>query len=111
MDCVVGGLDCRVTTTEYRTRVHCIDMSHLLCNALVHVIYSRVSGQCSHAIPKMTIAFMTLLIDVLFLNIFQQCNDVCLMAYLGTITKGCNTINQVMYHNGLKYYTKWMNKN
>ena len=26
----------------------------------------------------------------------QQCNDVSLMTYLGTMTKGCNTINQVM---------------
>ena len=37
--CEIGGLDCRVITTEYRTRVHCI----LICNALVHVIYS---GAC-----------------------------------------------------------------
>ena len=27
----------------------------------------------------------------------QQCNDVSLMTYLGTMTKGCNTINQVLY--------------
>ncbi|XP_053404480.1 COP9 signalosome complex subunit 6-like isoform X2 [Mercenaria mercenaria] len=27
-------------------------------------------------------------------DFFTQCNDVCLMAYLGTITKGCNTVNQ-----------------
>lgn len=33
-------------------------------------------------------------IYVVFLH-FQQCNDVCLMAYLGTLTKGCNTMNQV----------------
>ena len=34
---------------QYRTPVHCtcIYMSHLFCNALVHVIYSGVSGQCS----------------------------------------------------------------
>jgi len=25
-------------------------MSHLFCNTLVHVIYSRVSGQCSQTI-------------------------------------------------------------
>ena len=37
-------------TTEYRTRVHCIHMYHLFCNALVRVIYSGISGQCSHAI-------------------------------------------------------------
>jgi len=38
-------------TTEYRTRVHCIHIYHLFCNALVHVIYSVVSGQYSHTIP------------------------------------------------------------
>jgi COP9 signalosome complex subunit 6 len=27
-------------------------------------------------------------------DFYHQCNDVCLMTYLGTITKGCNTINQ-----------------
>ncbi len=27
----------------------------------------------------------------------QQCNDVSLMTYLGTMTKGCNTINQVRF--------------
>ena len=45
LNCEIGGLDCRVITTEYRTRVHCIHMYHLFCNALVHVIYSVVSGQ------------------------------------------------------------------
>jgi len=52
LNCEISGLDCRVITTEYRTRVHCIHMYHLFCNALVHVIYSRVSGQCSHTIPS-----------------------------------------------------------
>jgi len=46
----MGGLDCRVITTEYRACVHCIHMYHLFCNALVHVIYSGVSGQCSFTI-------------------------------------------------------------
>ena len=50
MNCEIGGLACHVTTTEYRTRVHCIHMLHLFCNVLVHVIYSGVSGQCSHTI-------------------------------------------------------------
>ena len=35
LNCEIGGLDCRVITTEYRT--------------WVHVIYSWVSSQCSHA--------------------------------------------------------------
>jgi len=42
---------CHVITTEYRTHALYIHMKHLFCNALVHVIYSGVSGQCSHAIP------------------------------------------------------------
>jgi len=50
LNCEIGELDCHVITTEYRTRVHCIHMQHLVCNALVHVIYLRVSGQCSHTI-------------------------------------------------------------
>ena len=44
LNCEIGGLDSHVITTEYRTRVHCIPMEHLFCNALVHVIYSGVSG-------------------------------------------------------------------
>jgi len=43
----IGGLDCDVITTEYRKRVNCIHMIHLLCTALVHVIHH---GQCSHTI-------------------------------------------------------------
>jgi len=50
LNCEIGGLDCRVSTTEYRTRVHCIHMYHLFCDALVHVIYSVVSGQYSYTI-------------------------------------------------------------
>jgi len=50
----IGGLDCHVITTEYSTRVHCIHMYHLLCNTLVHVIYSGVSGQCSHTIQVLS---------------------------------------------------------
>ena len=44
LTCEIVGLECRVITTECRTRVHCI---HMFCNALVHVIYSGMSGQCS----------------------------------------------------------------
>ena len=51
MNCGISGLDCHVITTEYRTLVHCIHMYHLFCNALTHVIYSGVSGQCSYTIP------------------------------------------------------------
>jgi len=52
LNCEIGGLDCRVITAEYRTRVHYIHMYHLFCNALVHVNYSGLSGQCSHTILK-----------------------------------------------------------
>jgi len=48
----MGGLDWHVITTEYRARVHCIHMLHPFYNALVHVIYSGVSGQCSHTIES-----------------------------------------------------------
>jgi len=48
LTCEIDGLDCHVITTQYRTCVHCIHMYHLFCNALVHVIHSEVSGQCSN---------------------------------------------------------------
>ena len=33
LNCEIGDKACRVITTEYRTRVHCIHMSHLFYNA------------------------------------------------------------------------------
>ena len=54
MNCEIGGLDCCVITTEYRTRVHCIHILTLFCKALVHVIYLGVSGLCSHTILRYT---------------------------------------------------------
>jgi len=51
LNCEIGGLDSHVITTEYRTRVHCIQYLTPICTALVHVIYSGVSGQCSHTMP------------------------------------------------------------
>jgi len=53
LNCEIGRLDCHVITTEYRTRVHCIHMYHLFYNALVHAMYSVVSGQYSYIIPIM----------------------------------------------------------
>jgi len=50
LNCEIGGLDCRVITTEYETRVHLIHMYHLFCNALVHVIHYVVSDQYSYTI-------------------------------------------------------------
>ena len=50
LNCELGELDCHVITRKGRKRVRCIHMLHLLCFALVHVIYSGVSGQCSHII-------------------------------------------------------------
>ena len=37
LNCEIGGLDCHVITTEYRTRVQFIHMYHLFCYTLVHV--------------------------------------------------------------------------
>ena len=51
----VGGLDCRVITTECISHVHWIHMYHLFCNALVYVIYSVVSGQYLYTISKLLI--------------------------------------------------------
>ena len=36
-------------SVEYRTRDHCIRVLHLFCDAFVHLIYSGVPGQYSHA--------------------------------------------------------------
>jgi len=36
----ISELECRDITTAYKTRVQCIHMYHLFCDALVHVIYS-----------------------------------------------------------------------
>jgi len=30
----------------------CSVLYHLVCNALVHVFYSEVAGQCAHTIPN-----------------------------------------------------------
>jgi len=50
LNCEIGGLDCHVIKTEYKTHVQCIHMYHLFCNALVHAIYSIVSGQWLYTI-------------------------------------------------------------
>jgi len=50
LNCEIGGLDFRVVIKEYRTRVHCIHMYYLFCNAVGDVIYSGVSGECSHTL-------------------------------------------------------------
>ena len=55
LKCEIGGLDCHVITTEYKTSVHCIHMYNLFCNALIHVIYSGVSGQCFHTILQLSL--------------------------------------------------------
>jgi len=43
LSCEIGGLDCHAITREFRTRVHCIHMYHLFCNALVYVTYLGVN--------------------------------------------------------------------
>jgi len=44
LNCEISGLVCDVVTTEYRTLY-----THV-SPILVHIIYSGVSGQCSHTI-------------------------------------------------------------
>lgn len=43
-------------------------------------------------------------------DFFNQCNDVCLMSYLGTITKGCNTINQFVNKFNVMYDRQGMGR-
>ena len=50
LNCEMGGLDCRVITTEYREHVSTVYKCNTYCNALVPVIYSVVSGQYSYTI-------------------------------------------------------------
>jgi len=63
LNCKIGGLDFCVITTEYKTRVNCIHVYHLFCNALVHVIYSVVSGQYLY-----TIYYKLLMQDAVLVN-------------------------------------------
>ena len=53
LNCEINGLDWHVITAENGTRVHCIHMYHLFCNAFVHVIFSGVSDQCLYTIYTM----------------------------------------------------------
>ncbi|GFR01855.1 COP9 signalosome complex subunit 6, partial [Trichonephila clavata] len=41
---------------------------------------------------------------------FNQCNDVGLMTYLGTLTKGCNTINQYVNKFNILYDRQGMGR-
>ncbi|KAL5004818.1 hypothetical protein ScPMuIL_018274 [Solemya velum] len=43
-------------------------------------------------------------------DFYNQCNDVSLMAYLGTITKGCNTINQFVNKFNVMYDRQGMGR-
>ena len=62
LNCEISGLDSHVITTEYRTCVHCILMQHLFSNALVHVIYSVVSGLYSYTIQTTAIVLTCLVL-------------------------------------------------
>ncbi|XP_006818211.1 COP9 signalosome complex subunit 6-like [Saccoglossus kowalevskii] len=43
-------------------------------------------------------------------DFYNQNNDVCLMSYLGTITKGCNTINQFVNKFNILYDRQGMGR-
>ena len=47
--------------TQYRTRLRCIHMLHIFCNALVHGIYLGVSGRCSHTIMLIHSSYFTII--------------------------------------------------
>ena len=68
LTCEIGGLDYHVTTTYmwYRTRFDCIHIYHLFCNGLVQVIYSGVSGQCSHTIVLLSRPYSRVLLFQMF---------------------------------------------
>jgi len=69
LNCKIGGVESHVITTEYRSRVHCIHMYHLFCNALVRVIYSGVSGQCSSHTIRGGYVYMYIIVRVLVVSI------------------------------------------
>ena len=72
LNCEIGGLDCLVITTEYRTSVHCIHkLLHLFCNTLVHVIYSVVSGQYSYTIPLVHMIFFIMVMLLYMMDHYQ----------------------------------------
>ena len=48
LNCELGGLDCHVIITEYRTRGYCIHMLHLFCNALVQVFFGSILSLFSY---------------------------------------------------------------
>ena len=50
LKCKTGGSDFCVIPRDYKTHVHYVHLWHPFCNSGVHVIYLRLSGQCSHAI-------------------------------------------------------------
>lgn len=43
-------------------------------------------------------------------HFYSQCNDVALMTYLGTLTKGCNTVNQFVNKFNLLYDRQGMGR-
>ena len=82
-NCEINGLEFHGITTEYRTRVHCIHMLRLLCNALVLVIYSGVSGQCSHTILCLIRVIVELFTFVDSTSKFPWAIHVCILFYFG----------------------------
>ena len=61
LDFEIGGLECRVITTEYTSRVRC-HMLNLFCNASVHRIYSVASGQYSYTIVTIIIIIIIMIL-------------------------------------------------
>ena len=58
--------------TQYISHVRWIHMYHLFYNSLVRVIYSRVLGQCTHAIPLLHVVFSLVQRSSTALMIYNQ---------------------------------------
>jgi len=44
LNCQIGGLDCRVITAEYRTRVHCLNIDQTLLNSFHRLLNCEIGG-------------------------------------------------------------------
>jgi len=97
LNCEIGGLDCRVITTEYRSRVHCIHMFHLFCNALI--------GQCDLFKSVWSIFSCNTTWDlILLVNEYQN----ALTKYQNALTKYQNALTK--YQNALTKISKCFNQ-
>lgn len=104
-----------LTSQQFRTHFYNVSM---LINPQGQVSHNRKSILNTPGVRfNLTTAMLTNLLhkvyqkDLLKCNVFfQQCNDVALMTYLGTITKGCNAINQLVNRFNVLYDRQGMGR-